>query len=230
MRGDRQPGAVRLLDQEAQVVVGELWRAHVGAGRVHAAAGHHLDDVDTARHPLAHRGDDVLGGRDLATEVVAVPSGAGDRRPGRDDPRQPVVVGPLPVAPVDHVEAAVPEVPDGGHSRGEVPGQRLGDHGVQLVGGEARHPVEGHRPAVGDEVDVHVDEAGEHGGRAVVGHRAAVGDDVRRGLHADDRRPVDEDGGTSLDEPLAVEGELRADRVHLSMETRLGPGSNQHLP
>ena len=62
--------------------------------------------------------------------------------------------------------------------------QGLVDHPVQLVGGVARHPVQGVQPAVGDEVGVHVDEAGQQ--RPVVHrHLAALGQLARERLEAE---------------------------------------------
>jgi hypothetical protein len=52
----------------------------------------------------------------------------------------------------------------------------------------------------------------------VVGDRAVAGDVVRRRLDADDRRAIDQDRRAPVEEPLAVEGVGRSDRVHPSIE------------
>jgi hypothetical protein len=142
-----------------------------------------------------------------------VAAGRGDRRARGHDPRQPVVAGALRVAPVDHVEVPVAQVAHRGHPGGQVPAQRLGHHRLDLLIGVARHAVQRHRPAVGDQVHVSVDQARQHGRPVVVVHPAAGGQVVPRGLDAEDAAAVDEHGRSSRHKALAVEAGTRPDRI-----------------
>jgi hypothetical protein len=98
----------------------------------HAAAAHHLDHVDLSLRPLPHASHDLVRAVDLAAEVAAVATRAGDRRTGGNDPGQVVVSLPLCGSPLHHVEVQVAEVTDCRHASGELPSQRLGDHGVDF--------------------------------------------------------------------------------------------------
>ena len=210
MGDHRQPRLVGQAYGEGELVGGELGAQDVGVRREHPAAGHHLDDVDTALHPLLHGGRDAVLAFGGATEEEAVPFGHGQGRPGahhaRDAGRGAVTEGQCPVRPV-------PQVADRGHPGGRLPGQARGDDGIELVVGQAGGPLEAAERAVGHQVGVGVDQPGQQ--RAVVRRDlATVGRVVVRTLDARDAVAVHEEGDPAVEEPGAVEGAGGPDRAH----------------
>jgi hypothetical protein len=211
--GDRQPVPVRLVDDGAHLLEGELAGEHVGAGRHHPSAGHDLDDVGTTLGPLRDRPAQRLHAGRLATHRPAVPARGGDRRPGRDDGRS--VTG---ARPVDDGPAAVPEVAHCRDADPEVLLLRRIDDRLELVGRELGELVQGPDTAVATEVHVRVDETGQQRGR--VGDRAAVRRGERRGLDPDDDAVVDEDERAARHRPLTVEGDLSPVPAHGASHSR----------
>jgi len=55
MGGDREPERVRLFDDSAQLLQGELASQYIGAHGHRTPAGHDLHDVCTALGPCAYR-------------------------------------------------------------------------------------------------------------------------------------------------------------------------------
>ena len=104
------PAAWDDLDDQPQLVQGELRLHRVGARGGHATTGHHLDDVHPALDPLRHRRLDLRRPADLAAHVVAVAARGGQRWTGRQDGRlhgaAVADAGPLTVPAVHHRRTA----------------------------------------------------------------------------------------------------------------------------
>ena len=200
-----------------QLLGGELHAEHVGAGRHHPAAGHHLDHVDAALG--------VGGHRRLARRPRRRPrrrgSGsarrarsAADRRPGsaarpasagrggrgcgtRVSPRSRTVVTPARACRASAAAIA--------RSRASSPAP---PGALEPTGGAVAH-----------EVHVRVDETRKH--RPVVRRdRDVAGERVVAGLDADDAPAVDEHGGAAREEALPVEGVGGSPRVHAPQRAR----------
>jgi hypothetical protein len=203
-------GSVRLVDDGAHLVEGELTAEDVGGRGHHPAAGHHLDDVGAPLHPLADGPAQVVDPGDLPAQPPAVPTHGGDRRAGGDHGRARSGAA----VPVHHRPGHVPQVPDGGDPGGEVPPQGGGDDQVDRRGVQLGQLVQRPRAAVRAEVDVGVDQAGQQGGTGEFGDRAALRRARRRRFHADDRAGLHEDQGAAGQHPLAVEGPFPPVAVH----------------
>jgi hypothetical protein len=162
-------------------------------------------------------------------EVTAVAVRRRDRRARGHDPGQPVVAGLLRIASIDDVEVPVAQVADSGHPAGKVSAQRFSNDGVDRLVGVAGHPVQRHRPAVGDQVHVRVDQARQYSRVVVVVHPAIGGNVVPRGLDAEDGAVVDQHGGAARHEPLTVEAGTRPDRIHKRCLLR-APRPDKHQP
>ena len=188
---DLEPGLVPEVDDQPQVLGGELHAELVAARRQHAARGHHLDHVDPALDVLGHgRADRVstLGG---ATQVVAVPVGDGERRSRRHDPRDARRTG---VPEAQRPVPPVAQVADRGHPSRRLLAQRAPDDGVDLVVGHRAGGLQAAGHAVGHQVHVRVDEPGQHGAGVRRHLDASRGREVVR-LHADDAITLDQDRG-----------------------------------
>jgi hypothetical protein len=74
MPGDRQSQVMSLGHHGAKLVEGELARDDVGARCHHAAAGHHLDDVDAAFGALTDCMPQTVRTGRLATHHRTVPA------------------------------------------------------------------------------------------------------------------------------------------------------------
>src|SRR5829696_3978565 len=121
--------------------VAPRWRTgdeYVGPSGHHAAAGHHLYHINMSLRPLPHGSHDFARAAHLTAEEAAMPARDGDRWTGGNDPGQPVVNLPLRVSPLHHVEVPVAEVADCRHTSGQLPSQRLGDYGLDLLRGVPR--------------------------------------------------------------------------------------------
>ena len=192
-----QTGGVCLLDQQPQLLDRELWGEHVAACSDHAAACHHLDHINLSLHPLSCGTHDFVRAADLAAEVAAVATRSGDRWIGGNDPGQPVVNLPLRVSPFHHVEVPVAKVTDRRHTSGELPSQRLDDHGVDLFRRIFRDPLQRHHAAVADEVDMRVDQPRKHGRIAVIDKVTVGWWLVPHRLNPDNATILDKHGGAA---------------------------------
>ena len=208
VRGHLEPVPVRLVDRGPQHLGRELAQMLVGAWRQGPAAGHDLDDVDAALHVLAHRGPHPgLGRLRRPAQVVAVPGRRGDRRPGREDGRQP-----RPAAQPERQVVPVAQVPDRGDAAGERrlpgPGHRL----HRLLVGPGRQCGDRVRAGVEGQVDVGVDQPGQQRRPAQVddvravrrGRPGADGDDGAAVDH--DQRVRDQGGAGAVEQPRGPQG------------------------
>ena len=214
MRGHRQTGGVCLLDQQPQLLDRELRCVHVGARGDQAAACHYLNYVNLSLHPLSYGSHDFVRAADLAAEVAAVATRGGDRWTGGKDPGQPIVNLPLRVAPFHHTEVPVAEVTDGRHTGGELASQRLADHLVDLFRRVPGDALQRHHAAVADEVDMRVDQPGQHGRIAVVDQLTIGGRLVPHRFDPDNAALLHEYSAATGAEILTVEGMGCTDREH----------------
>ena len=224
VRGHLQPVPVRLVHRGPQHFRRELGQMLVGAWRQGPAAGHDLDDVDAALHVLAHRGPHPRLGRLRApAQVVAVPGRrGGDRRPGREDGRQPGLA-----AQPERQVVPVAQVPDRGDAaaQGRLPGP---DHRrYRLLVGAGRECADRVRAGVEGQVDVGVDQSRQQ-------RRPAQVDDVRAvrrgrpGADGDDgaavdhhQRVRDQGGAGAVEQPRGPQG---------GQPPALGYGRCRHVP
>ena len=210
VRGHPQADAVRLVDNGAQLLQSELTCRDVGARRHVAAARHDLHDVDAPLSPLAHRGAQRIDARDLAAHHPAMPAHRCDRRSRRDDVR---LARARRVAPVDDRPVRVAEIAHRRDARCELVVERGGDDLLEVSRRELGKPLERAVARVAAQVDVRVDQAGEH--RPVgVDDLAPVGRSEADGLDADDATPLDEHDGAAGADLLAVERVVGPDREH----------------
>jgi hypothetical protein len=138
----------------------------------------------------------------------------GNRRTGGNDPRQPVVNLPLRIPPFDDIELPLAEVTDRRHTSGELPSQRLDNHGVDLFRGVPGGALQRHHAAVADEVNMHIDQPRQHGRVAVVDQLTIGGRLVRDRLDSDDAPVLEEHSGTTGPEIFAIEGMICTEREH----------------
>ncbi len=89
VRGDRQPEATRGLTRGPQLDRAVLRLVHTEARRHQPTGRHDLDDVHPGSHPLRHRRSDTVHPVRRTTKKPAVPTRAGDRRPGHQQLRTP---------------------------------------------------------------------------------------------------------------------------------------------
>jgi len=211
VRGDLEAVPVCLVDRGPEHLGRELGEILAGARGQVAAAGHDLDDVDAALGVLAYRGPDALLRRlGRPAQVVAVPAGDGDRRPGRHDGGQPWLA-----AQAEGQVVAVAQVPDGGDAAAQRR-PRGSDHRFRrLVIAALGQTADWVGAGVEGQVGVAVDQAGQQRGAAQVGDVRVVGSGYP-GADRDDGAAVDQDqrigdqgvagpversGGTECDEP-----------------------------
>ncbi len=207
--GGRPPAqTVGLLEEDPQLLSGELGEPGGGTIGHEAAGGHGLDRVSAHEVVVADLATDLVQGVRGASGVVGVSTGRGDLRPGGDDP------GPAQVSGVDGVTqgdvniVARPEGLDAGDALAE---QLAG--GAGSVEGEAGDLV---RPVVGvfdvgpggGKVIVGLDEPGHEGGagqvqahdlaRVDVGNELAQAPfELRGGPRCQDLAPPHEDGSAA---------------------------------
>ena len=173
VRGDRQTGRVGSIHNEAQLGGRELGAHDIAARSVDASRGHHLDDVHAALHPFGDGSDDLRGPGDFPAHEVTVPGRAGQGRSGRDDGRLAGAGGRLLVSTLDNAEAPIAQITHGGHARGKLVAKRPGDDLVDLLVGVAGDPIQGRDSAVGDQVRVRFDQAGQQCS-VIAGHRTVI--------------------------------------------------------
>ena len=191
VRGHPQAEAVRLVDNRAQLLQCELACRDVGARRHVAAARHDLHDVDAPLGSLTHRGAQRIDARDFAAHHPAVPAHRRDRWPRGHDVR---LAQARCVAPVDDRPVGIAEIANRRDARRELVVERGADDRVEVVPRELGKPLERPVARVSAQVDVSVDQAGEH--RALgVDHLAPVGRSEADGLDAEDATSLDEHYG-----------------------------------
>jgi hypothetical protein len=89
VRGDRQPGAMGGLTCGPELNRAVLRLVHTESRRHQPTGRHDLDDVHPGSHPLRHRSSDTVDPVRRTTKKPAVPTRAGDRRPGHQQLRTP---------------------------------------------------------------------------------------------------------------------------------------------
>ena len=148
-----QPGLVPGRDEGRQLRFAELRGEHIGPGRDHAAAGHHLQHVDPAGDMLGDLVAHAIHAQRHPAEEVAMPVRDGQRRPRRAHPGQPGEGAGL-----ERPVPAVPEVQDGGDPARGARGQGFADLRVQLFVCRGAGPLQRPDIAVRHQVHVAVDQ------------------------------------------------------------------------
>ena len=181
--GGRPPAqTVGLVEEDPQLLGGELGEPGGGAIGHEAAGGHHLDRVSAHEVVVADLAADLVRGVRGAPGVVGMPTGRGDLRPGGDDPGPAQVSGVDGVAQGDVDVVARPEGLDAGDALAEQLAGGAG--GVEGEAGNLMGSVVGVLDvgAGGGQVVVGLDEPGHEGGAGQIHAYDVVGVDVGKEL------------------------------------------------
>ena len=163
---------VRLPNDGAQILGTELSPHDIGSWCEHSPAGHHLDDVHAAIHPLAYRCRNLSTARNLASEEMAVPIDAGQGRTRRHNRGLWMLCAAvaLLVTARDGRIANVTKITNSGHAGGQLSPQAFSDDRVQCIGAEPGDAIQRADLAVCDKMNMGVDEARQHRRARVVIH------------------------------------------------------------
>ena len=144
VRSDREPGGMRPIDQELQVVQA---RIAAPARPMPAVPIPPLAITLTMSTPRSVRSSTAaaISARPahLTAHVVAVPGRNGQRRTRGQDRRfhRAHLPGALPVTPLQHRKPTVPQVTDRRHAGRQLTSQPLGDHHVEFGCGVPGDPA-----------------------------------------------------------------------------------------
>src|SRR5215831_15389036 len=120
---------------------------------------------------------------------MAVPADRRNRWPGCDDVRlRDLTAGVLPVTTSHRAVAPIAQIAYRGHARSEMVLQRLCHYRLDFRGAVARNAIECHRPAVGNQMRVSVDQARQQGA-CVPDNRTSLRQIELKRLDADDLPP-----------------------------------------